>query len=196
MLTFDNYADSSPSLIFRNPTPTAFGNSFLNYRLRHEGHVPTRLRYLYSWNLNSWQHITSPDYKLRKVKRLLRTGPVCLQETKWNGTQQEAVYQNIPGVRVNSSEATVDTNGELTGGVAILFPAGWVVQKEIELVKGRAIATLVKDRSISFYILSIYIRPSERKQNLEQILQAWRNVEKQSSHVFIAGDFSNVGAGF
>lgn len=86
---------------------------------------------------------------------------MCLQETKWNG-----------GVQISSSNATPNEKGELTGGVAILLPAGWVVQQEIDLVKGRAIATLVKDRSLQFYILSIYLRPCERKQNLEQILQS------------------------
>ena len=66
------------------------------------------------------------------------------------------------------------------------------MQQEIILVKGRAIATLVKDRTLQFYILSIYLRPCERKQNMEQILQSWRNTVKQSNHVFIAGDFNNV----
>lgn len=154
--------------------------------------MPTRLRQLFSWNVNSWKSITLPEYKLRRVRKLLRTGPVCLQETKWNGTQEEAIHQNIPGVQVCSSNATPNEKGELTGGVAILLPAGWVVQHQIELVKGRAVAILVTDRSFQFYILCIYIRPNERKQNLEQILQLWRNVVKQSSHVFITGDFNNV----
>ena len=66
------------------------------------------------------------------------------------------------------------------------------MQQEINLLKGRAIATLVKDRNLQFYVLSIYLRPCERKQNLEEILQSWRNTVKQSSHVFIAGDFNNV----
>ena len=117
---------------------------------------------------------------------------MCLQETKWNGTQEESIHQNTPGVQISSSNATPNEKGELTGGVAILLPAGWVAQQEIDLVKGRAIATLVKDRSLQFYILSIYLRRCERKQNLEQILQSWRNTVKQSSHVFIAGDFNNV----
>ena len=182
----------NPSLLFHSVDSTTFGDSFLEYRLAHNLNVPSRLRQLYSWNLNSWKVITQPEYKLRKVRKLLRQGPVCLQETKWNGTQVESIYQNIPGVQISSSNATPNENGELTGGVAILLPAGWIVQQEIILVKGRAIASLVKDRTLQFYILSIYLRPCERKQNLEQILQSWRNTIKQSSHVFIAGDFNNV----
>ena len=182
----------NPSLLFHNVTASTFGDSFLDYRLAHNLNVPSRLRQLYSWNLNSWKVITQPEYKLRKVRKLLRQGPVCLQETKWNGTQVESIHQNILGIQISSSNATPNENGELTGGVAILLPAGWVVQQEIILVKGRAIATLVKDRTLQFYILSIYLRPCERKQNLEEILQSWRNTVKQSSHVFIAGDFNNV----
>ena len=182
----------NPSLLFHNVTASTFGDSFLDYRLAHNLNVPSRLRQLYSWNLNSWKVITQPEYKLRKMRKLLRQGPVCLQETKWNGTQAEAIHQNIPGIQISSSNATPNENGELTGGVAILLPAGWIAQQEIILVKGRAVATLVKDRTLQFYILSIYLRPCERKQNLEEILQSWRNTVKQSSHVFIAGDFNNV----
>ena len=182
----------NPSLLYQGADATAIGDSFLEYRLTHSLNVPSRLRQLYSWNLNSWKSITQPEYKLRRVRKLLRQGPVCLQETKWNGTQEESILQNIPGVQISSSNATPNENGELTGGVAILLPAGWVVQQEVNLVKGRAIATLVKDRTLQFYILSIYLRPCERKQNLEEILQSWRNTVKQSNHVFIAGDFNNV----
>ena len=188
---FENLVHN-PSLLFRNSAASSLGDSLLDYRLAHNLNVPSRLRQLYSWNLNSWKVITQPEYKLRKVKKLLRQGPVCLQETKWNGTQVESIHQNIPGIQIASSNATPNEKGELTGGVAVLFPAGWVVQQEIILVKGRAIATLVQDRTLQFYILSIYLRPCERKQNLEEILQSWRNTIKQSSHVFIAGDFNNV----
>ena len=47
-------------------------------------------------NLNSWKSITQPEYKLRRVRKLLRQGPVCLQETKWNGTapKEESIHQN------------------------------------------------------------------------------------------------------
>ena len=121
-----------------------------------------------------------------------RVRAVCLQETKWNGTQEESLYQSIPGIQISSSSATPNENGELTGGVAILLPAGWAIQQEVNLVKGRAIATFVKDRTLQFYILSVYLRPCERKENLEQILQAWRNTVEQSNHVFIVGDFNNI----
>ena len=74
--------------------------------------------------LHRWRSITQPEYKLRRVRKLLRQGPVCLQETKWNGTQEESIHQNIPGVQISSSNATPNENGEL-----ILLPAGWVAAR-------------------------------------------------------------------
>ena len=50
----------NPSLLFRNVTASTFGDSFLDYRLAHNLNVPSRLRQLYSWNLNSWN-----DYPAR-----------------------------------------------------------------------------------------------------------------------------------
>ena len=81
---------------------------------------------------------------------------------------------------------------DLTGGAAILFPPGWHVEEEIVLVKGRAVAALVKDRTCSFYILSVYIHPDDRRRDIEKLLQAWRYITKKSDHVFISGDFNNV----
>ena len=96
--------------------------------------VPSRLRQFCSWNLNSWKVITQPEYKLRKMRKL-RQGPVCLQETKWNGTQAEAIHQNIPGIQISSSNATPNENGELTGGVAILLPQDGSCSKKLSWLK-------------------------------------------------------------
>ena len=168
------------------------GDCILDYRLHHNGHMPTRLKCLSSWNLNSWQSIGSGDYKLRKIRKFLRSGPVCLQETKWHGSHSETALQNLPGVRICSSDATRSDNGEPTGGVAVLLPPGTVLIKETELVKGRAIAALVQDRAVSYYIISVYLRPSEKKQNVEQIIRAWSHIEKSSNYAFVAGDFNKV----
>ena len=65
----------NPSLLYQREDATEIGNSFLEYRLTHNLHVPSRLRQLYSWNLNSWKTITQPEYKLRRVKKLLRQRP-------------------------------------------------------------------------------------------------------------------------
>ena len=182
----------NPHIFFKGSESTGIGDRILDYRLHHNGHMPTRLKCLFSWNLNSWQSIESCDYKLRKIRRLLRSGPVCLQETKWHGSHSDMALQNLSGVCICSSDATISDNGEPMGGVAILLPPGTVLIKETELVKGRAIAALIQDRTISYYVISIYLRPGEKKQNVEQIIRAWSHVEKRSDHVFIAGDFNRI----
>ena len=60
------------------------GSAIIDFRVSNNGSLPTRMRALFSWNINSWRTFDSNDYKLRRCKRLLRKGPVCLQETKWS----------------------------------------------------------------------------------------------------------------
>ena len=60
------------------------------------------------------------------------------------------------------------------------------------LLKGRAVATLVSDRSAPFYLLSVYLHQDHVKKEIEDILNAWRNVEKKSDRVVIAGDFNHA----
>ena len=63
------------------------GSSIIDFRINNNGSLPTRMRSLFSWNVNSWRTFNSNEYKLRRCKRLLRKGPVCLQETKWTGAE-------------------------------------------------------------------------------------------------------------
>ena len=57
----------------------------------------------------------------------------------------------------------------------------------IELVRGRAIASLVQDRTCQFYVLSVYLHPDNRKKDAEDLLRAWRFLT-----TFIAGDFNSL----
>ena len=100
------------------------GARFLQYRLGNNGGLPTRLKVLFSWNLNSWSSISPSDYKLRRCRRLLKSGPICIQEIKWKGHEPEALYQNIPGVKIVQTPAISFNERASTGGVAILFPPG------------------------------------------------------------------------
>ena len=147
---------------------------------------------MFSWNLSSWRSILSPDYKLRRYRKLLRSGPVLLQENKWSGNEVETVHQQLPGTRVVQSAATSTARDRHSGWVAILLPPGWHAVGELELVKGRAVAALVQDRSCCFYFLSVYIHPEEQKRDIEAILRAWRFIHKKSDKVFMAGDCNNV----
>ena len=93
---------------------------------------------------------------------MLRSGPICIQETKWKGPETEALYQNLPGVQIVHTSAVAFNERTCTGGVAILFPPGWQVLEEVILVKGRCVAALVQDRTCKFYVISVYIHPDNR----------------------------------
>ena len=64
--------------------------------------------------------------------------------------------------------------------------------EEIELVKGRAVASLVQDRTCLFYVVSVYIHPDNRSSDTEALLRAWRFLEKKADHAFVAGDFNGL----
>ena len=166
-----------------HPGCTTIGDALLNHRLHMSQTVPTRLRTLFSWNLNSWNvpKRSIQDPKMRRCKKMLATGPVLL-----------VIYQHMPGVQIASTVAFPSRNERWSGGVAILLPAGWTICEEIVLLKGRAVAALVKDRSLPFYLISVYLHPDHVKKELEDILNAWRNVEKKSQKVVVAGDFNHV----
>ena len=181
-----------PQLLHRDNVPHPPGKKLLDFRLHHQGSLPTRLKVLFSWNLNSWLTTSPMDYKIRRCRRLLRSGPICLQETKWQGHETEALYQSLPGVRIVQSPAIAFNNRIGTGGVAILFPPGWQVLEELELVLGRAIASLVQDRACQLYILSVYLHPDNRKKDAEDLLRAWRFLTKKTDKAFIAGDFNSL----
>lgn len=59
---------------------------------------------------------------MRKCKRLLKSGPICLQETKWSGSQREAIAQHIPGTQIAETSAIPSRNGKWSGGTAIIVP--------------------------------------------------------------------------
>ena len=90
------------------------------------------------------------------------------------------------------STAAIPTSGDSSsGGVAILLPAGWVIAQRVVLLRGRAVAILVSDRSAPFYLLSVYLhRIMLRKK--EEVLAAWHDVENKSDRVVIAGDFNHA----
>ncbi len=117
-----------------------------------------------------------------------RKGPVLLQETKWDGNQQEILLQTIPGVQIACTQAIPTPKDRSSGGVSILLPAGWTVENEHILLKGRAVAILY----FPFYLMSVYLHPKRCKCELEDVLTEWRKVDKKSERVVVAGDFNNI----
>ena len=63
------------------PAMEEVGRNILQYRSTIKQDLPFRLKRLHVWNVSGWTPSqTSNDSKLRLIKRLLRTGPVSLQE--------------------------------------------------------------------------------------------------------------------
>ena len=152
------------------------GNTLLNYRISIQQTVPTRMKVLYSWNLDNWHAPKQPkrDVRMRKCKRLLAKGPICLQETKWSASEKEVLMQHIPGLQIAESLATPTPGGHWSGGVAVLVPPGYVLKDSHNLVQGRAVAALIADRTSQYYIVSVYLHPDKVRQDLAALLQALR----------------------
>ena len=144
--------------------------------------------------LNSWKTPDPPndDPKTRRCRRLLQTGPVCLQETRWDEGVPERLAGYLPGTKVFSSEGAVLDSGKRSGGVAILLPPGWKADKVHELVPSKGLALLVRDRTTQFYLVSVYLHPESKKRDLEKLMQEWARLEKDTSRVIFAGDFNRV----
>ncbi len=167
------------------------GQRLVEYRLSVQQDLPTRLKHVYSWNLNSWKTPDPPSSDPRR-RRLLRTGPVCLQETKWDEGVPEKLAGYLPGTKVFSSEGTVLDSGKRSGGVAILLPPGWKAEKVHELVPAKGLALLVRDRSTQFYLVSVYLHPESKRRDLEKLMQEWSRLEKDTARVIFVGDFNRV----
>ena len=65
-----------------------------SYRLDNNGALPTRMKFFDSTST------AAQDYRLRRCRRLLKGGPIYLQETKWKDPETEALYQGLPGVKI------------------------------------------------------------------------------------------------
>ena len=76
-----------PTLLRPDEGTHPLGAKLLQHRLANNGALPTRMKMFYSWNLSSWTSTSPTDYRLRRCRRFLRHGPVCLQETKWKAYQ-------------------------------------------------------------------------------------------------------------
>ena len=176
------------------PVGHELGQRISTHRLNSHQGLPTRLRHLSCWNINSWRNPDRPsgDYKMRRVKRLLRKGPVLLQETRWSSGQEETVSQYLPGVTVCSAPPISTGLGNPSGGTSVLLPAGWQVVSKVILVPGKAVAVLLSDRGCQFYLISVYLHPDRVKEDLQELTRAWVRWDKVTARIIICGDFNNV----
>ena len=170
------------------------GNALLNYRISIQQTVPTRMKVLYSWNLDNWHAPKQPkrDVRMRKCKTLLAKGPICLQETKWSASEKEVLMQHIPRLQIAESLATPTPGGHWSGGVAVLVPPGYVLKDSHNLVQGRAVAALIADRTSQYYIVSVYLHPDKVRQDLAALLQALQGLACSDARIILAGDFNRA----
>ena len=194
MQDFNAFCESPLSIRARFPTDHWIAERALEHRLSSHQGLPTRLRHLSCWNINSWQYPKPPpgDNKMRWVRRLLRKGPVLLQETRWNGGQEEILAQHLPGVTVCSAPPISTELGNPSGGTTVLVPAGWQVGEKTALIPGKAVAVLLTDRSCQFYLVSIYLHPDHVKEDLRELVRVWTHFGKVTSRALICGDFNRA----
>ena len=72
------------------------------------------------------------------------------------------------------------------------YEEGWQIESEYELLQGRAVAVLVRDRTAPFYLISVYLHPNNTQLELSAILRAWKNIDHPTDKVVIAGDFNHA----
>ena len=97
------------------------------------------------------------------MQAVAETCPICLQETKWKGSEPETLYQGLSGVKIAYTPAVTFNERVSASRVAVLFPPGWQMLEEIELVKGRCVAASVQDHTCRFYVISAYIHSNQPK---------------------------------
>ena len=164
--------------------------AIIEFRTSTKQTLTVSLRQVSSWNLNGWNSFGQKnDRKKSIVNRLIRRGPVCIQETKWvdyGGIQQLGLDSTV--ISSNSLETQC---GGRSGGVAIFVPLNFEVKSWIEILPGKIIAAKLHTRTSEFWIVSIYLHPNSRVHDLSS-LREWLIKTDDSIPKFLAGDFNNV----
>ena len=107
------------------------GRGILEYRKAIRQDLPFRLKRLHVWNVSGWTPAAKGgDAKMRLIKRLLRTGPVLVQETRWHAETHQVLHHNIPSIQVAHTQGLLTERGGVSGGSAILIPPGWKLDRD------------------------------------------------------------------
>ena len=162
-----------------------------DYRIMVRQNLLVSLRHVVSWNISCWHPLhTGRDPKLITVRKHLRKGPVCLQETKWTDAMAIGLQQRLPAVRVISTSAIPTEQGGLSGGTAILIPTSLEVVEIQEVVKGRILGVLVSSRTSKFWIYSVYLHPTSKANELSAFRQFLHSTSRSVAPS--AGDFNHA----
>ena len=151
------------------------------------------LKKITTWNISGWRPPTQGcDFKMSIIRRHLKKGPVCLQETRWSTSMTVGMQQRFNAVQICSSEAIPTINGGSSGGVAVLVPTSLQVLATAIIVPGRALAVKVSSRTAKFGIFSIYLHPASKKQELQDICKWILNGNIPEVPSVVSGDFNHI----
>ena len=111
---------------------------------------------------------------------------------KVSESSQNPLKWSCTAGKIFALEGACLDSGKRSGGVAILVPPGWKVERAHELVPAKGLALLIRDRSTQFYLVSVYLHPESKKRDLEKLMQEWARLEKDTARVIFVGDFNRI----
>ena len=168
------------------------GYCILEYRKEIRQDLPFRLKRLHVWNVSGWNHtVKGSDAKMRLVKRLLRTGPILIQETRWHAETHQVLFHNIPGIQVAHTQGNFTDRGGTSGGTAILIPPGWKLDRMEIILPGRIVMAVVQDRYSTIGILSVYLHPTTKVNELRELV-TWARSSRIDFPLYLGGDFNQA----
>ena len=152
------------------------------------------LKKITTWNISGWRPPSQGcDLKMSVIRRHLKKGPVCLQETRWSTSMSIGMQQRFNAVQICSSEALPTINGGSSGGVAaVLVPTSLQVLTTTTIVPGRALAVKVSSRTAKFWIFSIYLHPVSKKKELQDISEWILDGTIPEIPCVVSGDFNHI----
>ena len=181
---------------FDSTVMESIGRNVLQYRYTVRQDLPFRLKRLHVWNVSGWTPAhTGNDPKLRLIKRLLRTGPVSLQETRWHNETPETLHHNVPGLQIAHTAGLPTERGGISGGTAVLIPPGWRLDKTEEIIPGRAVLAVIQDRYSTIGLISVYLHPYSKGSELRELI-TWLKHNKTDYPLHISGDFNQADSAF
>ena len=128
-----HWVQAIDTITFRNRCDALY-----QYRMKIRQNLLACLRNLVSWNITGWWPSNiGYDRKLALVRRYVKKGSVCLQETKWTTGMACSMQHKIPGARVIDAPAIETDAGGVSGGVAVIVPSSFTVQETCIVVPGR-----------------------------------------------------------
>ena len=170
-----------------------FCDQLFTYRIQVRQNLLVSLKKITTWNISGWRPPTQGcDFKMSIIRRHLKKGPVCLQETRWSTSMTVGMQQRFNAVQICSSEAIPTINGGSSGGVAVLVPTSLQVLDTTIIVPGRALAVKVSSRTAKFWIFSVYLHPTSKKKELQDICKWILNGNIPEVPSVVSGDFNHV----